>query len=87
MQEVYRKASKYALENQYNMDEIGLYWQWWPDIGLATSQLPGFKKAKKRVSLTIYYSGTGEKLPLWIIRTAKRPRAFKGIDIQILGYQ
>ena len=27
MQEVYCKASKYMLENQYNMDETGLYWQ------------------------------------------------------------
>lgn len=85
MKVVYQRASQYTLEDQYNMDEMGNYWQWWPDVSLTTCQLAGFKKVKKRVSVACCVSGAGEKLDFWIIGIVKKPRAFKGMSINSMG--
>ena len=72
----------------YNMDETGLYWRWVISKGLTTTLVPGVKKNKARISLTLYSNTTrSNKLSLWLIGKLKVPRALYSVNISTLGLQ
>ncbi|CAB4424685.1 unnamed protein product [Rhizophagus irregularis] len=75
-----RKIIKdYDLNDVFNCDETGLYWDLEPSKTLARSPLSGKKKSKKRVTILLTCNATGtEKLTPFFIYTSKNPRALKG---------
>jgi len=80
------RTAFYALCNIYNMDESGLYWKMMLDRSLSTEQLSGTKREKSRISLAITGNGDGtERVPVWAIGSAKKPRCFKNINIDNLN--
>ena len=80
--------STYAPQDIYNCDETSLYWRKIPGRSLSTRPLPGRKKDKARISvLFCYNSDASERIPIWFIGTARRPKAFvtAGINVENLG--
>ncbi|CAB4474262.1 unnamed protein product [Rhizophagus irregularis] len=70
----------YDLNDVFNCDETGLYWDLEPSKTLARGPLSGKKKSKKRVTILLTCNATGtEKLTPFFIHTSKNPRALKGI--------
>ena len=73
--------SNYKLEDIFNADEFGLFYQYLPD---KTCHLNGEKCSrgkKSKVTLTemAAASATGEKLPMFVIWKSKNLRCFKNI--------
>jgi hypothetical protein len=65
----------------FNQDESGLFWRQPPSRTLATGKKAGRKKDKQRVTASLLVNATGtEKLPLFLIGKAKRPRSFPKND-------
>jgi hypothetical protein len=88
MLRICQALSMYAPQDIFNCDETGLYWKMIPDSSLSTQSIPGRKKEKARISaLFCCNSDASERLPIWFIGTAKRPRAFTaaGINPENLG--
>lgn len=80
--------NKYSAKDIFNCDETGLYWRMIPDRSLTTCSIPGKRKDKARITLHFCTnSDASERLPIWIIGTAKKPRVFQaaGINIENLG--
>ncbi|PQM43460.1 hypothetical protein VC83_09587 [Pseudogymnoascus destructans] len=77
-------ASEFEEENIYNMDETRLYWKMMPSRGLASQSLPGLKKEKARITLTLC-TNASESDRLWIIGKAKTPRSLRNINISTMG--
>ena len=46
LQERTEKLAQWASEDQYNLDETGLFWQMAPDKTIAARQIEGSKKEK-----------------------------------------
>ncbi|KAF2191763.1 DDE-domain-containing protein [Zopfia rhizophila CBS 207.26] len=87
MEDVQKLCLRFAEEDIFNMDEIGLFWRWAISRGLATRSLPGVKKDKSRVSVMLCCNATGtQRLPPWVIGKLKAPRALRGVNILALGY-
>jgi hypothetical protein len=77
-----RTLALYAPEDIYNCDESGLLWKLVPDRSLSTKALPGRKREKARVTAHFCCNSTGtDKLPIWFIGTAKKPRAFQAARV------
>jgi hypothetical protein len=58
------------------MDETGLFWRQMPNGGLSKDGLAGQKRDKSRITIAAITNATGsDQLPLWLIGTAKIPRA------------
>lgn len=56
-----------------------------PEHGLATQQFAGTKKEKTRITVHHYVNSTGtNKLPMWTIGKAKKPRCFKAAGSKIV---
>lgn len=71
-------AGEYNEEDIFNMDETGLFWRQAPTSGLGTQSRPGQNREKARITLTVCVNSTGsERLPIWIIGTAKMPRSLQ----------
>jgi hypothetical protein len=69
------------------MDEIGLFWRRMPNGGLLSKGSPGYKKDKTRITLAVTINATGsDRMPLWLIGTAKTPRALRKLNISSIGY-
>jgi hypothetical protein len=79
-------CDEYAPEDIYNMDETGLYWRRMPNGGLASEGRPGQKRDKTRITIVVASNATGsDRLPLWIIGTAKTPHALRGVNMASIG--
>ncbi|KAJ5976584.1 hypothetical protein N7481_010291 [Penicillium waksmanii] len=79
-------CDEYAPEDIYNMDETGLYWRRMPNGGLASEGRPGQKRDKTRITIAVASNATGlDRLPLWIIGTAKTPHALRGVNMVSIG--
>jgi hypothetical protein len=77
---------EYTPEDIYNMDETGLYWRRMPNGGLTSEGRPGQKRDKTRITIVVASNATGsDRLPLWIIGTAKTPHALRGINMASIG--
>jgi hypothetical protein len=76
--------ASYEYRDIFNCDETGLFWKLIPDRSLSTRSLPGRKKEKARISLHFCCNADGsEKLQIWAIGNAKKPRAFRAAGINI----
>lgn len=87
MLSIRQALSAYNPRDIFNCDETSLFWKKIPDRSLSTRSLPGKKKEKARMSALFCSNADGsERLPIWFIGTAKKPRAFQasGINIQSL---
>lgn len=79
---------QYSPKDIFNCDETSLYWKMVPDQILANQSIPVREKVKTRISFHFCVNSDGsERLPVWVIGTAKKPRAFQaaGINIDNLG--
>ena len=87
MIQIRETISQYEAKDIFNCDETSLYWKMIPDRSLTTTVVPGRKKQKARISALFYCNQTGkEKLPIWFIRRAKKPRCFGRIIPANLGF-
>ncbi|XP_055308293.1 jerky protein homolog-like, partial [Sitodiplosis mosellana] len=72
----------------YNADESGLNFKALPTKTLASlseKYAPGFKMQKERVTVMVCANASGiHRLPLLVIGKAKRPRCFKGMNMNAL---
>ena len=73
--------SNYKLEDIFNADEFGLFYQCLPDktYHLKGEKCSGGKKSKVRFTGMAAGSAAGEKLPMFVIGKSKKPRCFKNI--------
>ncbi|XP_065647138.1 tigger transposable element-derived protein 4-like [Hydra vulgaris] len=71
----------YKLENIFNADEFGLFYQCLPNktYHLSQEKCFGGKNSKVRLTGIAAGSATGEKLPMFVIGKSKNPRCFKHI--------
>nr|XP_047146159.1 tigger transposable element-derived protein 4-like [Hydra vulgaris] len=71
----------YKLENIFNADEFGLFYQCLPNktYHLSREKCFGGKNSKVRLTGIAAGSATGEKLPMFVIGKSKNPRCFKHI--------
>ena len=78
---------EYKPDDIYNADETGLYYRATPDGSLcyAYQQLSGSKKAMDRVTILCCANMSGnDKVKLLVIGKSKKPRCFKGINVDTL---
>ena len=73
--------SNYGLENIYNGDELGLFYQCLPykSYQLKTEKCSGGKHSKIRITGLAAANAVGNKLPRFVIGKTKNPRCFKNI--------
>lgn len=75
----------------YNADETGLNYKALPNKTLAAlseKYAPGFKMQKQRITAMVCANASGNhRLPLLLIGTAKKPRCFKGMNMNALPVQ
>ena len=73
--------SNYGLENIYNADEFGLFYQYLPDQSyqLKTEKCSSGKHSKISITGLTAASAIGNKLPMFVNGKAKNPRCFKSI--------
>ena len=77
MEKLREISRQYPMEDQYNMDETGLFWKLIPDSGLATEQQHGRKIEKIRLTIALTSNADGSrKLDPWIINKFLNPRCF-----------
>ena len=76
MQEIRDIKAGYLPKDVYNMDETGFCWKRLPNAGLSTSSI-GKKLDKTRITANFCCNEDGtDKLPIWFIGNAARPRCF-----------
>lgn len=72
----------------YNADETGLNYKALPKKTLASlseKYAPGFKMQKERITAMVCANASGNnRLPLLLIGKAKRPRCYKGVNMNAL---
>ena len=73
--------SSYGLENIYNGDKLGLFYQCLPykSYQLKTEKCSGGKHSKIKITGLAADNAIGNKLPTFVIGKAKNPRCFKNI--------
>ena len=73
--------SRYNLQDIFNADEFGLFFQALPNrtLELKGEKCTGGKHSKVRLTRMSAASATGQKLPLIVIRKSKNPRCFKNV--------
>lgn len=82
------KENGLTRDQVYNADEFGLNYKALPKKTLAACSekyAPGFKMQKQRITGMACANASGNnRLPLLLIGTAKKPRCFKGINMNAL---
>ena len=73
--------SRYALENIFNGDEFGLFFQCLPNktFHFKKDKCSGGKHSKVRLTGMAAGNAKGERLPMFVIGKSKNPRCFKGV--------
>ena len=73
--------SNYKLQNVFNADEFGLFFQCLPTktYHLSREKCSGGKNSKVRLTGMAAASATGQKLPIFVVGKSKAPRCFKNI--------
>lgn len=78
----------FTRDQIYNADETGLNYKALPTKTLASlseKYAPGHKMQKQRVTVMVCANASGShRMPLFILGTAKRPRCFKGMNMNAL---
>lgn len=85
--EIKRKIASYDLNDVYNMDETGLFYNLAPDTTIARCQIEGSKKDKTRLTIAFTVNATGNDrfIPLFIGH-ANKPRCFQKKSGEQLGF-
>jgi len=81
------KENNYTKEQIFNVDETGLYWKKMPErtyIHKEEKSMPGFKAFKDRITVLSGGNIAGYKFKPIVIHRSKNPRAFKGVNINML---
>lgn len=73
--------SNYKLEDIFNADEFGLFYQALPNktLHLKSEKCVGGKHSKTRPTGMAAANAVGEKLPMFVIGKSTRPRCFAGV--------
>ena len=73
--------SQYKLEDIYNADEFGLFYQCLPNktLHLKSNKCSGGKLSKIRITGLTAANAVGSKLPMFAIAKSKNPRCFKHV--------
>ena len=73
--------SRYPLENIFNADEFGLLYQCLPNktLHLKGEKCSGGKHSKIHLTGLAAGNAYGERLPMFVIGKANKPRCFKGV--------
>ena len=73
--------SRYPLESIFNADEFGLFYQCLPNktLHLKWEECSGGKHSKIRLTGLAAGNAYGERLPMFVIGKANKPRCFKGV--------
>ena len=73
--------SKYKLEDIFNADEFGLFYQCLPNktLHLKSEKCSGGKNSKIRITGLAAANSVGDKLPMFVIGKSKAPRCFKNV--------
>lgn len=78
----------FTRDQIYNADETGLNYKALPTktlSSLSEKYAPGHKMQKQRVTVMVCANASGShRMPLFILGTAKRPRCFKGMNMNAL---
>ena len=71
--------SNYKLEDIFNADEFGLFYQCLPNktLHLKSEKCSGGKNSKIRITGLAAANSVGDKLPMFVIGKSKAPRCFK----------
>lgn len=77
------KICNYDDDNVFNMDETALFYDYRGDRSLSINSLTeGTKQSKTRITIALCTNASGsEKRKMIIIGKAKKPRAFKSLDV------
>ena len=79
-------ARSYSSDDIYNMDETALYWRKSPSRGLSTVSMPGKKRNKSCISIALCTNASrSDRGTPWLIGNAKQPRAFRDLDLSVMG--
>ena len=79
-------TAQFEPQNIYNMDETGLFWKMLPSTGLSSSNRPGLKRDKARITVVCCCNATGDdRVPLWLIGKAAMPRALRSVNLSALN--
>ena len=81
--------SNYKLEDIFNADEFGLFYQALPNktLHLKSEKCVGGKHSKTRLTGMAAANAVGEKLPMFVIGKSARPRCFAGVRNLPCRYQ
>ena len=81
--------SNYKLEDIFNVDEFGLFYQCLQSktYQLSGENCYGSKNSKVRLTGTAAISATGEKLEMFVICKSKKPRCFKNVKQRPCRYR
>ena len=73
--------SQYKLEDIYNADEFGIFYQCLPNktFHLKYDKCSGGKHSKIRITDLAAANVVGEKLPMFVIGKSQNPRCFKNL--------
>lgn len=73
--------SNYKVEDIFNADEFGLFYQALPNktLHLKSEKCVGGKHSKTRLTGMAAANAVGEKLPMFVIGKSARPRCFAGV--------
>ena len=79
--------ARFLPQDRFNVDEAALLGFNVPDRGMATMTLSGVKKSKQRITILFECNADGsEKLPLFFIGKAAKPRCFQKKTGKELGF-
>lgn len=77
-----KSLAGYDPNDIFNLDESGLFMEMGPNRTLATCPQSGKKVSKKRITIVLCTNANGTyKFPLFVIGKSKRPRCFKGFNV------
>ena len=81
--------SNYKLEDIFNADEFGLFYQCLPNktLHLKSEKCSGGKNSKIRITGLAAANSVGDKLPMFVIGKSKAPRCVKNVTIFTMQIQ
>ena len=87
LNEIKKKIVSYDLNDVYNMDEMGLFYNLAPDTTIASRQIEGSKKDKTHLTIafTCNAMGTDRFIPMFI-SYANKPHCFQRKSGEELGF-
>ena len=81
--------SNYDLQNIYNADEFGLFYQMHPEksLHLKKEKCIGGKQRKVRITGIVSSNALGDKIPMFVIGKSRNPHCFAGVKNKPCRYR